>query len=461
METLYTVLDWLSTPLSQLAAVLKAHSEYRGVVYGGGLAAALALLVAIVVFRKYFSFIFKSVLRNLLRTSLAGMAVMVLVFVVTLICSILVLLGNAMKERSKDMKAVVTERWQIPSQMPFSYASTLEQGAARSDHPEDAKPQDSMTWQFFGGTTDPAKRTRENSAFMFAMDPHKIRTMMDDLDQVDPQLIEAMVKNKKGVLMGRTQMEMFNKRVGERFTLTSFNYKDLQLEFEIVGQLPVGRYDQSCIMNRQYLNDALFEAYPREHNGAKHPMADKTLNLVWLQVPDPEAFRKVADQVMTSSYYTVPSVKCETASSGISTFLDAYADLIWAAKWFLVPAILGVMALVIANAISISVRERRTEMAVLKVLGFGPSRIMALVLGEALLVGAGFGLLSAAITYGYVHVYKGGFSFPIAFFGIFDIPADALWWGFVFGGVTSLLGSILPAWSARTVKVSEVFAKVG
>ena len=45
------------------------------------------------------------------------------------------------------------------------------------------------------------------------------------------------------------------------------------------------------------------------------------------------------------------------------------------------------MALVIANAISISVRERRTEMAVLKVLGFRPGQILVLVLGEALLIG--------------------------------------------------------------------------
>ena len=45
------------------------------------------------------------------------------------------------------------------------------------------------------------------------------------------------------------------------------------------------------------------------------------------------------------------------------------------------------MSLVVANAISISVRERRTEMAVLKVLGFQPRHVMLLVLGEALLVG--------------------------------------------------------------------------
>ena len=62
------------------------------------------------------------------------------------------------------------------------------------------------------------------------------------------------------------------------------------------------------------------------------------------------------------------------ASSGIASFLDAYRDLLCGMRWLLVPAILVTMALVIANAISISVRERRMEMAVLKVLGFSPIR---------------------------------------------------------------------------------------
>jgi putative ABC transport system permease protein len=190
-------------------------------------------------------------------------------------------------------------------------------------------------------------------------------------------------------------------------------------------------------------------------------MAERSLSLFWFRVPDSTAFQQVAGQIMTSSLFSVPAVKCETASSGIASFLDAYRDLIAWVKWLLVPAILVTMSLVIANAISISVRERRTEMAVLKVLGFTPGRIMRLVLGEAILVGAASGLLSAAGSYVLVHVAMGGIKFPIAFFPVFDIYVDALWWGTLFGALTSLAGSLLPAWSARSVKVSEVFAKVG
>jgi putative ABC transport system permease protein len=460
MSTLSMAFYLFFMPLSSAGYLLKEHPEFKPYIYGGAVALGALALLALFVWRRYFTFIFKSLLRNLVRTLLAAAATGVLVFVVTLVVSILVFLGLVMEEKSKDLKAIVTERYQIPSQMPFTYAADLENGAARSDRSGDIKPEDSMTWQFYGGTTDAKNRTFESSVFFFAMDPRKIRSMMDDLDTLEPTLIDKMVQNKKGVILGSDQLKKINKQVGERFKLTSLNYKDIDLEFEIVGKFPDGRYNQSGIMNRDYLNDAL-DAYPNSHNGAKHPLAQRTLNLVWLRVPDSNAFQKVSEQVMTSSLFTVPAVKCETASSGISSFLDAYRDLIWGMKWLLVPAILLTMSLVIANAISISVRERRTEMAVLKVLGFGPGRILALVLGEAVLVGAGSGLLSATATYLIIHVVKGGIKFPIAFFPTFDIFVDSLWWGFLFGGLASLVGSLVPAWSARTVKVSEVFAKIG
>jgi putative ABC transport system permease protein len=447
-------------PLEGLLRYLKTHPEMMPIAVG---AAALAILVAgglLYVYRKFFTFIFKSLLRNPLRTILSSAAIMVLVFVVTLITSILIFLDLVMTEKSQDLKAIVTERYQIPSQMPYSYAYSLERGAARSEHPEDVKPQDSMTWQFYGGWLDPTKKAREDFMFMFAMDPRKLIPMMEDMDGLDPALVEKMANNKKGVLMGKERLQVIKNHVGGRFTLTSANLPGINLEFEIVGVLPEGRNDAIAIMNRDYLNDAM-DAYKRDHNGTPHPMAEKTLGLVWLRIPDRDAFHRVADQVMTSPDFSIPAVKCETASSGIASFLDSYRDLLAGMKWLLVPAILVTMSLVIANAISISVRERRTEMAVLKVLGFGPRRILAMVLGEAMLVGAISGFLSGFATYAFIHLYLHGIKFPIAFFPSFDIFADAMWWGIAFGALTSLVGSIVPAWSARSVKVADVFAKIG
>jgi putative ABC transport system permease protein len=443
--------------LEEFLRFLHKNPEYKPYAILGALVAlALAGWLAFV-FRRHLSFVAKSLLRNPLRTGLTSLAIMVLVFVVSLVWSFLVVLDVVMTEKSKDLKAIVTERWQLPSQMPFAYHAGLEDGAA--SRPGDVHPEDHMTWQFYGGTFDPTKMTPENFMFAFAMDPRKLRSMMDDLEELDPIGEQKLIDKKDGILIGLDKLKAMNKRIGERCKLTSFTYKGIDLEFEIVGTFPDGRYNNSAVMNRDYLNDAL-DAYPRTHNGDKHPMANRTLNLVWLRVPDTAAFQRVAEQIMTSSEFTVPAVKCETASSGIASFLDPYRDLLWGLKWLLMPAIVITMAMILANAISISVRERLTEMAVLKVLGFGPGRILAMVLGEAVLIGASSGLASAGLTYVLVHHVMGGIKFPIAFFPLFDVYADALWWGVVVGALTALAGSLLPAWSARTVKVSEVFSKV-
>src|SRR5262245_6206030 len=282
----------------------------------------------------YLRLIVKSFRRNMVRSLLTSAATMVLVLVVTMIWTVLSVLKTVTTEKSQDFKAIVTERWQIPSQMPFAYAATLSDGAA--SRPGDIRPQASMTWTFYGGTIDPTKRTRENIVFFFAMDPGKMMraerdasgnlimgpngrprytSMMDDIDQLTPAEIDLldracreMEKDKRKVVVGRERLEAMQKKVGERITVTSFNYPGIDLEVEIIGQFPEGRYNNSALVNRAYILDGM-DAW-KQKNGKPHPMADKCLNLVWLRVPDTETFRKVADQVMDSPLFTTPAVKC-------------------------------------------------------------------------------------------------------------------------------------------------------
>src|SRR5262249_37486542 len=80
-------------PIQELLWQLKRHPEQLAAVmpwiYAGGAAALLLLGGLAFYFRKYLSFVSKSLLRNLLRTSLTSLAVMVLVFVATLVVSFL------------------------------------------------------------------------------------------------------------------------------------------------------------------------------------------------------------------------------------------------------------------------------------------------------------------------------------------------------------------------------------
>ncbi len=451
--------------MEKMDSLLLALSEdWRVVALLGAGVLILALLVA---YRAYARLLFKSLRRNLLRTILTSGATALFVFVVTLVWSVLYLLDQVTTEKSKDFKAMVTERWQVPSRMPFAYSDSLAEGAYRKAG--DVKPLDNMTWEFFGGSLeqDPARRTRESILFFFCMDPAKVMTMMDGMDELSPEetarvqeMIRVVQEDNRRVVLGFNQAKAINKRAGDRITLYSINLKDIVLEdCEIAGVLPDGRWNQIGVMHRNRLHRAM-DAYKDAHKGTPHPLADKTLGLVGLKVADTDMYNQLAKQITESPLYSSPAVKVETWSGGVAAFLDAYRDLLRWVRWALVPALLITMALVIANAISISVRERRTEMAVLKVLGFGPSTILMLVLGEALLIGCLSGLFSVGTTWLVVNKYFGGIKFPIGFFPEFRIPLAAFYWGPLLGGLTALAGSLMPAWAARSVKVSEVFAKV-
>jgi len=97
-------------------------------------------------------------------------------------------------------------------------------------------------------------------------------------------------------------------------------------------------------------------------------------------------------------------------------------------------------------------------MAVLKVLGFRPGHLLALVLGEALLLGAGSGLAAGGLIYWIANTFFSGIT--IGNSEPFPVPWEALLWGGSVGGATALVGSVLPAWTASSVRPSQVFARV-
>ena len=407
----------------------------------------------------------KNLRRNFLRTMLTGVAIGVLAFMITMIWTIIYFIERATEERSKDLKIIVTYRWSVPSQMPITHGDYLNPASSKflpSLVDERGQklygPDDFMLWSFYGGSTDPAKITPDTLIFFFVMEPDQIPTMMDDLQDLDPKLIKALKDQPNGCLLGTDKLKSLNKQVGERFKLTSINYKDIDLDFVVVGQLPDGRYNASAIMRIDYFNNA-FDVYARK-TGRQHALAQKRLNLIWIRVGDRDKFDKIGGIIEDAPEFNDFPVKVETASSLVGTFLEAYRDIFMFTKFLVVPVILVIMALIMAVAISIPVRERRAEMAVMKVLGYRPNQIMFLILGEAMFVGILSGFLAAGITYAFFNLRWGGIPFRIGFFPVFRIPEAAMLWGVAIGSVTAFLGSAIPAWVARTVKVSEVFSKV-
>jgi len=414
---------------------------------------------------------FRSLRRNILRTSLTYVALFVFICMMTLIYSCVVFLESFTEEKSQDVKVIMTEKFQVPSQMKPGYKDDLV-AIMKRDLPPEKQPKsyedDVMTWGFVGGSLDPVNKTFENSLFMFAMEPHSLLTMMDGLQRKDisereyadlAAAVELVKQDKRHIIVGKDKLKKIGKEVGEELKVYGMNYKDIVFEYKIVGAFPDGRYNDSAVMRLDYLI-AKLDDYKATHAGNAHPQAERCINLVWVRLPDKAAYEQLAGLVNEKNFNS-PAVKLETASAGIGSFLDAYKDIFFGVKYILMPALGVIMALVVSITMTIAIRERRTEMAVLKVLGFPPRSVFAMIFGEGVLIGLLSGLICTWIIFFLVlFFFPGGIKFPIAFFGTFKMSPRILLLGPALGAFTAGLGSFLPAWSGSRVKASDVFSQV-
>jgi putative ABC transport system permease protein len=157
--------------------------------------------------------------------------------------------------------------------MPYAYVAGLSAGAASA--PGDLKPLDSMTWTFYFGTTesDIRKKSWENSLFAFVMEPAKLLTMMDDLENLKgndlarwKETVQKLEETPQGIVLGKNRLQALNKKVGDRFTLYGVNYRGIDLEVEIVGTFPVARYDTSSALRVDFFNRTM-DAYEQANKG--------------------------------------------------------------------------------------------------------------------------------------------------------------------------------------------------
>lgn len=406
--------------------------------------------------------ILKNASRNKVRLAITGLAVMALVAIWSLIATVVHFLDSLSAERSRDVILVISERYRLLSAFDRRfYEEIISPNSALNRELRQVhgyQPDNHTVWHFVGFSLDPDLKDPKKLSFALATVPDKVQTMTEGMERDwDPALIELVRHPPKsrlenaGLVMGGTALRNLNKQVGDFFKVKCTTHRDqlgnpIEIEFEIVGTFPESnRWAEVCFMDIVYLERIL-----KKH---KHEM-DGRISYALLQVDDKPA----AEKISTMIEKRIPNLRCETMAAANSKMLEPLQGLLNGIKFVLVPAILVIMTLIVANAVSMTVRERTAEMAVLKILGFSPLRIIFLILGEALLIGLMAALLSTLLTWLLVNQYLGGVYLPL--FPRMFIPFHVLAIGPLLGVVTALLGSLVPAWTARSVRPAEVFAKV-
>ena len=113
------------------------------------------------------------------------------------------------------------------------------------------------------------------------------------------------------------------------------------------------------------------------------------------------------------------------------------------------------MLLVAANTMAQSVRERTSEVGVLKTLGFSNGSILALVLGESVLIAVIGGALGLGLSW--LIVQNGG---PTnGMLPIFILPSRDVAIGAVMIVVLGLVAGAMPALTAMNLRITDALRR--
>ncbi|MBI1348425.1 FtsX-like permease family protein [bacterium] len=387
---------------------------------------------------KFAILVVKSLGRNKVRTGLTSLGVMVLVAIFSVVTNVTSVVKSKVNAQGEQTRLIVSERWTMPSRVPLRYIPEIagQDGVA-----------DWTTMNFLMGFLDESRR-RDRQAIAIATRPDNLREMHEGARGIDDDSYDAFLTRKDAALVGPGLLKTMNYQVGDSFTLLAARFPPIDIEFTIVGVLPPGEMSNGFFCRHDYYMEATDDR--------------DAVNCILVEIEGAERAKELAAGLTLDYENRQPSLKVETESAGVARFA-ARSQAVLQIIDGVVAILLIDMIIILSNSISISVRERRVEMAVLKVLGFQPLHITLMIIAEAMLVGGVAGLLGTGMVCGLSQLTIHEVIPVMAwnkFLLQFPVPWSAAIWGMLIGAGVGLTGSVIPASSAKSVKVSDVFSRI-
>lgn len=225
-----------------------------------------------------------------------------------------------------------------------------------------------------------------------------------------PEAVEAFNSNIKAVVVGQKLADRFGWKVGDRVTLIGTIYPG-NWDFDVVG-IYKGKdptIDESTwFMRWDYIDETM-----------KQQMPGRAGEIGWygLQLSDPNKAAEVSAAVDARFKNSSAETLTETEKAFQMSFVTmsgAILVLLAVMSWL----IIGVILMVLINTMAMTARERTSEYAFMKSMGFQGYHLWGMITGEAIVISLAGGLLGLALLAAVVNVLKAGLS---AWFPIFKI----------------------------------------
>ncbi|WP_407352894.1 ABC transporter permease [Luteimonas sp. R10] len=298
---------------------------------------------------------------------------------------------------------------------------------------------------WFGG----AYQDPRNQIFSFAVAPNYLDLYPEI--EVAPEEREAFARTRTGVLVGQDLARRFDWKVGDRIPLQSTIFPNsdgsLNWEFDIVGILR-SRDEKSAGFNDSLL--LLRWDYFEEST----PYVDGDVGWYVSRVGDVRQADRVAKAIDALSANSPDETKTMTEQAAFASQLKQMADI-----GLIVGSIMGAvfftLLLLTGNTMAQAVRERTSELAVLKTIGFSSTSVLAMVLAESVLlvlIGGVLGLgLAAVLSPAVTSASNGMISLP-------PIGLQSWLLGLALMAGIGLLVGALPALRAMRLNIVDALA---
>ena len=215
---------------------------------------------------------------------------------------------------------------------------------------------------------------------------------------VPPDEFRDFMADLRGCLVGRGLASKFGWKVGDHFHLQS-TFSGLRKKsgpFEFVVR---GIYDADTDRYPGTETDGMFFHFRYLSEGLG---GLRRTHVFTVEIDDPARASEIAAAIDALFENSSNETYTETESAFMAELISMAGDL-GTLLHGIGLAVCFTILLVTANTMSMAVRERRTEVAVLKTIGFRSGQVMGLVVAEALLLGGLGGGLGIAGAFAALH----------------------------------------------------------
>jgi putative ABC transport system permease protein len=383
---------------------------------------------------KYFHLIWKNAWRKKIRTSLTILSV----FVAFLLFSLLSAIGFAFRggvDVADAERLVVIDKISLINPIPMSYLNRI--AATPGVH--------SVTHaNWFGGFYQEPR----NQFGQFPVDPQSYFDMHPEFNMPGEQL-EAFKRNRVGAVVGQELATTYGWKVGDRIPIQGTIWTKADggrtWEFDLEGIFSTDDPRGSTVL-------MLFQY---DYFDEARAFAKGTVGWYILRVAsgaDPIQVANAIDQQFANS---PNETKTSTEAAFAQSFMKQFGNIALIVTMIL-GAVFFTLLLVSGNTMSQSVRERISELAVLKTLGFTDRTVLGIVLSESILIMLMGGLLGLGLGWLVVQ----GLAQPMAAF----LPGIFLSGTAVAGALAIMIGAgilagIFPALKAMRLSIIDALAR--